>query len=133
MAYRYGMRYRGFSPGCQPRGVIERMDDPSGRYYDILVYDRPLTAAEVNDYELEEIKEIDMGKYEAQERYDKANTIRVTFQVNKKTDADIIEKLNSVEKKQTYIKSLIRADIEKHRMKHRSPHPSRQMLLSDGT
>lgn len=53
-----------------------------------------------------------MANYEAQERYDKENTIRFTMKLNKKTEADIIEKLNSVEKKQTYIKQLIRADIK---------------------
>lgn len=56
--YRYGMRLRGFSPGCQPmKGLVERQDDPTGRYHDILVYDRELTDQEIGDYELEEIKE----------------------------------------------------------------------------
>ena len=54
-----------------------------------------------------------MGKYDAQERYDKENTIRVTMKLNKKTESDIIEQLNNVDKKQTYIKELIRADINK--------------------
>lgn len=54
-----------------------------------------------------------MGKYEAQERYDKENTVRVTIKLNKKYDADIIEKLNSEPSKQGYIKALIRADIRK--------------------
>ena len=53
MTYRYGMRLRGFSIGCQPKGVIERTDDPSGRYYDILAYDRQLTEKELEDYELD--------------------------------------------------------------------------------
>ena len=53
-----------------------------------------------------------MGKYDAQDRYDKENTIRITIKLNKKTESDIIEKLNSVDKKQTYIKELIRADIK---------------------
>lgn len=53
-----------------------------------------------------------MGKYESQERYDKENTVQIRLKLNVKTDADIIEKLNSVEKKQTYIKALIRADIK---------------------
>lgn len=53
-----------------------------------------------------------MGKYKAQDRYDKENTIRLTIKLNKKTESDIIEKLNSVKKKQTYIKELIRADIK---------------------
>ena len=51
--YRYGMRLRGFSIGCQPMdGFIERVDDPKGIYHDIIVYDRMLTGEEVADYEL---------------------------------------------------------------------------------
>lgn len=51
--YMYGMRLRGFSIGCQPKkGFIERLDDPKGRYHDIIVYDRMLTGDEVADYEL---------------------------------------------------------------------------------
>ena len=54
MRYFYGMRLRGFSPGCQPmQGFVERQDDPSGKYYDVLVYDRQLSDAEVRDYELD--------------------------------------------------------------------------------
>lgn len=54
--YKYGMRLRGFSIGCQPMdGLLERQDDPSGRYYDILVYNRRLTDQEVMDYELDEV------------------------------------------------------------------------------
>ena len=52
--YAYGMRLRGFSPGCQPmNGLVERKDDPSGRYHDILIYDRQLTEKELNDYEMD--------------------------------------------------------------------------------
>lgn len=51
--HKYGMRLRGFSIGCQPMdGFVERIDDPHGRYYDIIVYDRMLTGDEVADYEL---------------------------------------------------------------------------------
>ena len=58
MEYRYGMRMRGFSIGCQPKkGLVRREDDSSDKYYDILVYDRPLTDEEVSGYELDEIKE----------------------------------------------------------------------------
>lgn len=54
--YKYGMRLRGFSPGCQPKdGFIERQDDPTGKYYDILIYNRELTADELNSYELNRI------------------------------------------------------------------------------
>lgn len=52
--FKYGMRLRGFSIGCQPReGFIERQDDPTGRYWDILIYGRKLTADEVREYELD--------------------------------------------------------------------------------
>lgn len=54
--YKYGMRLRGFSPGCQPRGVVRREDDSSGKYWDIIVYDRKLTDNELFDYELDELK-----------------------------------------------------------------------------
>ena len=52
--YIYGMKERGFSPGCQPKdgfGGHIKSHDP--RYYDILYYERKLTDKEVNDYELE--------------------------------------------------------------------------------
>ena len=52
--YRYGMRLRGFSIGCQPmKGIIDGQDDPTGKYYSILTYSRKLTDAEVNEYELD--------------------------------------------------------------------------------
>lgn len=59
MEYRYGMRLRGFSPGCQPKeGLLRREDDPTGKYWDILVYDRILTDQEIRSYELDPIKKI---------------------------------------------------------------------------
>ena len=59
MTYLYGMRNRGFSIGCQPMdGLIERQDDTSGFYHDILVYDRELTQKEREDYELDRIFEV---------------------------------------------------------------------------
>ena len=54
MEYRYGMRLRGFSPGCQPRGVV-RVEDGGKKYHDILVYNRPLTVFELEDYELDDL------------------------------------------------------------------------------
>ena len=53
-----------------------------------------------------------MSKYKAQDRYDKENTVQIRLKLNKKTDADIIKKLESVDNKQGYIKALIRADTE---------------------
>lgn len=48
-----------------------------------------------------------------QDRYHKAHTISIAIRIGKETEADIIQKLDSVPNKAGYIKSLIRADIEK--------------------
>lgn len=59
MRYYYGMRLRGFSPGCQPiAGLVERVDDPAGEYWDILIYDRPLSDREIEAYELDYIQTV---------------------------------------------------------------------------
>ena len=58
--YAYGMRLRGFSPGCQPmEGLLGNLGafKYNGRlYHGALIYDRPLTEKEIRDYELDEIK-----------------------------------------------------------------------------
>ena len=46
-----------------------------------------------------------------QERYDKKNTVQFKMKLNRKTDADIIKKLEEVKNKQGYVKALIRRDI----------------------
>lgn len=52
--YFYGMRLRGFSIGCQPmEGLVERQDDWTGKYWDILVYDREISKADCEHYDLE--------------------------------------------------------------------------------
>lgn len=52
--YTYGMRLRGFSIGCQPmNGLIDHKDGERLGYYDLLVYNRPLTQRELDDYELD--------------------------------------------------------------------------------
>ena len=57
VVYTYGMRLRGFSPGCQPMtGLVERQDDPKGKYHDLLLYDRELSEKEMRDYELDYIQ-----------------------------------------------------------------------------
>lgn len=56
--YKYGMKYRGFSPMCQPmNGLVEVIDDEY--YYNILLYDRMLTNEETKNYELDYIGECD--------------------------------------------------------------------------
>lgn len=53
----------------------------------------------------------------AQSRYDKANRVAYSLRLNKKTDADIIKRLEEVKATedgmQGYIKRLIRQDITK--------------------
>lgn len=58
-------------------------------------------------------KPTSQAQLRAQAKYDKENTIGVYLKLNKKKDAEIIKKLESVEKKQTYIKNLILEDIKK--------------------
>lgn len=53
-----------------------------------------------------------MSQLPSKTRWDRDNTIVITMKLNKKTDADIIEKLNSVDNKQGYIKQLIREDAK---------------------
>jgi len=54
-------------------------------------------------------------KYKAQARYDAANTQMITLKLNRRTDADILEKLEQKRSepggRQGYIKSLIKSDI----------------------
>lgn len=57
----YGMRLRPFSIGAQPKGVIRREDaEPYNtaeqKYYDVIVYDRELTAEERWRYELDLVR-----------------------------------------------------------------------------
>jgi hypothetical protein len=48
------------------------------------------------------------------QKFTKEKTVSVNLRLNKKTDADIIAKLESVPSKMGYIKALIRADMEKN-------------------
>ncbi|MEG1753005.1 MAG: hypothetical protein RR234_03750 [Christensenella sp.] len=47
-----------------------------------------------------------------QERYDRENIVRLSMKLNKKTDAEILQKLAIVSSKQGYVKDLIRKDIK---------------------
>ena len=49
----------------------------------------------------------------AQQKYDKSNTRQVVLKLNVTSDADILAKLDSVENRQGYIKSLIREQMRK--------------------
>ena len=130
MQCRYGMRLRGFSPGCQPMsGLDHAEDDTAGRYYNILVYNRKLTEEEVRDYELDSLEnERRQGKRaltdeERLERKRKGNVERnrkymlkvrqVMVKFNLETDeADLFRHIEKQESMQGYIKDLIRKDME---------------------
>ena len=53
--------------------------------------------------------------YAAQKKYTSANTTRISLVLNNNTDADILEKLNTVTSKQGYIKECIRKAISAER------------------
>ena len=55
--YKYGMRSRHFSIGCQPMNGLDNCeDDDSGKYYNILTYTRKLDDNELYEYELDYIE-----------------------------------------------------------------------------
>lgn len=49
----------------------------------------------------------------ANARYDARNTRQVMLKLNKITDADILDHLDSIDNRQGYIKRLIREDMKK--------------------
>ena len=52
--FKYGMRLRGFSIGCQPmKGLVDAQDDGSGEYWSVLWYDHELSDRECEDYSLD--------------------------------------------------------------------------------
>lgn len=51
------------------------------------------------------------AQIKASNKYDKENTKNINLRLNKKTDKDILEKLDIVDSKMGYIKELIRRDI----------------------
>ena len=53
-----------------------------------------------------------MSKSKNSIKYDKENTKRVYIKLNKNTDKDILDYLESVSNKQGYIKELIRKDMK---------------------
>lgn len=54
------------------------------------------------------------SKYAAQMRYDAKNVVRVTIKFNKKTDDDILSKLDMKKPLSTQIKKFIRNGFEKN-------------------
>ena len=58
--YKYGMRLRGFAPGCQPKEGFFCYICASEKYHSIIAYDRKLTDKELRDYEMDFIGEFDI-------------------------------------------------------------------------
>lgn len=54
------------------------------------------------------------SEIKAATKYNAANTKLLQIRLNLKTDADIIERLETVPSKMGYVKYLIRADIKKN-------------------
>lgn len=79
--YKYGMRLRGFAPGCQPMdGLVEAqegrcMGDSRRRYHNILLYNRKLTEDEIRDYELDDLNEVQRSNLH-RIRVDRGLTVR---------------------------------------------------------
>lgn len=53
------------------------------------------------------------AQIKAQAKYDAKNTRQLHLKLNRRTDWDVLEKLDSVPSKQGYIKALIRADLNR--------------------
>ena len=53
------------------------------------------------------------AQIKAQKKYDSENTRQVHLKLNRRTDKDVLEKLDTMSSKQGYIKELIRADLRK--------------------
>lgn len=49
----YGMKARGCSPGAQPKEMCARADDPTGKYFDIIVYKNKLSDYALLHYDLD--------------------------------------------------------------------------------
>ena len=56
---------------------------------------------------------VSKAQMKAQAKYDAENTRKIMLKLNKKNDADILEKLDASGNMQGYIKSLIRQDIRR--------------------
>ena len=59
------------------------------------------------------IENMTEAQKKANAKYDASHTKQIMLKLNKKSDADILEKLEQTGNKQGYIKGLIREDIAK--------------------
>lgn len=82
MEFRYGMRSRGFAPMCQPMtGLIRREDDPTDKYFDVLVYGRELSQKELADYQLDRLAEKTIYRFKGSVNNVKEDAYKILFMV----------------------------------------------------
>ena len=60
---------------------------------------------------MEEKKATSKAQIRAVRKYNDAHTTQIKFCFNNETDADVLNRLNSLKNKQGYVKSLIREDM----------------------
>ena len=53
------------------------------------------------------------GKYEPQLRYKRANIMRVSVDFNRKTEPELVERIEAQENKSGYLKQLVKEDIQR--------------------
>lgn len=67
---------------CQPMtGLIRREDDPTDKYFDILVYGRELTQKELADYQLDRLVEKTIYRFKGSVNNVKEDAYKILFMV----------------------------------------------------
>lgn len=65
---------------CQPMtGLIRREDDPTDKYFDILVYGRELTQKELTDYQLDRLAEKTIYRFKGSVNNVKEDAYKILF------------------------------------------------------
>ncbi len=67
---------------CQPMtGLIRREDDPTDKYFDILVYGRELSQKELTDYQLDRLAEKTIYRFKGSVNNVKEDAYKILFMV----------------------------------------------------
>ena len=53
--------------------------------------------------------------YPSNQRYEKANLLKVSVAFNRKTEPDLVEKMEQQQQKASYLKRLVKEDIEREK------------------
>ena len=89
---------------------LERKTKDLFPIYETLLEKEYVKPVRKNEKPKEQIRKIEKAKYDME--YQKGNIKQVKFILNKNTDTDIIEFLNSKDNKNGYLKELIRRDMK---------------------